>query len=308
MSNNQAQSGGERVCAIVVTFNRKVLLAECLRGLLSQRRIPDHILVVNNSSTDGTGEMLANEFPQLEVLELENRGGSGGFRAGIEKAYRENYDWVWVMDDDVEPMPTALETLLQYQDVGHFLHLRRKGPDGPFGWETIWDLSIPCTKSLKRDFAFEANPERRWISVYCGNFEGALIHRDVIHHIGYPDERYFMVGDDIVYGFLATRFTNVLYINEFGFYKKLLPSRKSLPAQLYFFFRNRFLIRRQIGEAGVPLSATVFYTRLILDALYLVREVLLARCPPKALIRVLGGVWDGARGRFGVPGWLKSRT
>ena len=47
--------------------------------MLAQTRPPDHVLVVDNASTDGTAEMLREEFPQVEVLRLpENQGGAGG--------------------------------------------------------------------------------------------------------------------------------------------------------------------------------------------------------------------------------------
>lgn len=48
----------EKVCAVIVTYNRKELLRECLKAVLGQTRPPDHILVVDNASTDGTLEML----------------------------------------------------------------------------------------------------------------------------------------------------------------------------------------------------------------------------------------------------------
>jgi len=48
------------VIAVVVTHNRKKLLAECLSALARQSRPPDRVVVVDNASTDGTGEMLTN--------------------------------------------------------------------------------------------------------------------------------------------------------------------------------------------------------------------------------------------------------
>ena len=105
---------GERVCAVIVTYNRKALLKECLEAVLAQTRPPDHVLVVDNASTDGTAEMLREEFPQVEVLRLpENQGGAGGFHEGMKRAYEEGFDWLWLMDDDTIPRPEALEALLE---------------------------------------------------------------------------------------------------------------------------------------------------------------------------------------------------
>lgn len=112
----------ERVCAVVVTYNRKELLRKCLAALKSQTRKPDHILVVDNASTDGTPEMLKEEFPQVEVLRLpENQGSAGGFHEGMNRAYEEGWDWIWIMDDDALPEPTALERLLACSDTADIL-------------------------------------------------------------------------------------------------------------------------------------------------------------------------------------------
>ena len=73
---------------MVVTFNRKPLLRNCLNNLLTQSRKGAEIIVVNNASTDGTRELPAQEFPGIRTLHLDcNVGGAGGFRERIRWAY-----------------------------------------------------------------------------------------------------------------------------------------------------------------------------------------------------------------------------
>ena len=60
----------ERVCAVVVTYNRVELLRECLTALESQTRPVDRILVVDNKSTDGTPEIVEREHPGADMLRL----------------------------------------------------------------------------------------------------------------------------------------------------------------------------------------------------------------------------------------------
>jgi len=45
------------ITAVVVTYNRKAMLINCIKGLLRQDRI-DHIIIIDNASTDGTQEHL----------------------------------------------------------------------------------------------------------------------------------------------------------------------------------------------------------------------------------------------------------
>lgn len=104
-----------RVSAVVLTFNRKELLVECLQALLAQTRPLARVHVVDNASTDGTFEALeaTGLLERVEYDRLpENRGGAGGFAHGVEVARRDDVEWLWLMDDDSEPAPDCLEALL----------------------------------------------------------------------------------------------------------------------------------------------------------------------------------------------------
>ena len=46
-----------KVAAIVVTYNRKQLLKECLNAILNQTAEVERIIVINNASTDGTEDL-----------------------------------------------------------------------------------------------------------------------------------------------------------------------------------------------------------------------------------------------------------
>ncbi len=101
------------VWAVVVTHNRKEKLRDCLAALAGQQRPPDHILVVDNASTDGTSTMLDREYGGVEVLRLaKNEGGAGGFHEGMKRAHMAGAEWLWLMDDDTIPDADALEQLL----------------------------------------------------------------------------------------------------------------------------------------------------------------------------------------------------
>jgi len=209
------------VCAVVVTYNRRTLLADCLLGLKAQTRPLDAVLVIDNASSDGTREMLASEFPDVEVLTLtENTGGAGGFSLGIRLAAERGYDWIWVMDDDVEPHTDCLERMLGYSNISGFIHVQRHYNGVPVPWEGVWDFVCLTKRTFDPDRSFAAG--REWIPVNYGCFEGALIRRFVVERIGPPDERFFIAGDDSIYGFLASFHTMVIYVNLVGIEKKIL--------------------------------------------------------------------------------------
>ena len=73
-----------RVCAIIATRNHRALLHPCLKALLTQRQPLQGIVVVDNASSDGTPQMLTEEFPTVRLLGPErNTGAAGAFKVGI---------------------------------------------------------------------------------------------------------------------------------------------------------------------------------------------------------------------------------
>ena len=102
------------VVAVVVAYNRRELMLEAL-GALRVQTTPLHaVIVVDNHSDDDSAAAAEGFWPELEVVRLpRNTGGAGGFAAGLAVALaRYEPDWVWLMDDDTVPQPTALERLL----------------------------------------------------------------------------------------------------------------------------------------------------------------------------------------------------
>jgi rhamnopyranosyl-N-acetylglucosaminyl-diphospho-decaprenol beta-1,3/1,4-galactofuranosyltransferase len=107
----------------IVTHNRRELLLECLEGIARQTRPVDQVVVVDNASTDGTLEHLqasgiAQRLP-LGYLRVErNGGGAEGFHYAVRAGLESGADWIWLMDDDCEAAPDALELLLSSPQAG----------------------------------------------------------------------------------------------------------------------------------------------------------------------------------------------
>jgi len=103
------------VAAVVVTYNRLDKLKKGIASIRASSVRPRTIVLVDNASTDGTGDYLRSIAgdEDVHVLSLpENVGGAGGFAAGLRRAYDLGADFFWIMDDDCYPEPDALERLL----------------------------------------------------------------------------------------------------------------------------------------------------------------------------------------------------
>ena len=110
----------EKIVAVVVTYNRLEKLKVCLECLMNQSMEIDEIIIVNNSSSDGTTEYLMNLNNDRKLVHLKldtNTGGSGGFFRGILEALEHGADWIWGMDDDAFPALNALEVLYKKKEM-----------------------------------------------------------------------------------------------------------------------------------------------------------------------------------------------
>lgn len=292
----------ERICAVVVTFNRKALLPLCLNSLLAQTRPLDAIVVIDNASTDGTRELLDRDYPQLNRVNLpKNTGGAGGFKAGMAWALNFDFDWVWVMDDDIEMKPECLENMLSWKHIGDMIHVRKQMPWGPLVWEAVWDVSSASVVALDKDVSF-ANG-RKWTAIQYANFEGSLMRREVIEKIGLPDERFFIASDDTLYGYLASQHFSVIYVDYIGIVKKAVPSAKSRLA-FYAMVRNRFLAYTTLRNAGVPIRRSIFLFHMLMYTLQNIREAMATKTKRVNVFAAVQGLRDGLHGRFGPPPWM----
>jgi dTDP-4-dehydrorhamnose reductase len=105
-----------QVIALIVTYNRKELASQCLRACLDQTSPPDRIFLLDNGSTDGTRIHLEAkkllEDPRVSYFSVAaNTGPASAFDQLFRLAWQAGGNWIWVMDDDVIPSPTALQEL-----------------------------------------------------------------------------------------------------------------------------------------------------------------------------------------------------
>ena len=198
----------QKVVAIVVTYNRKHFLQQCLRTLLDQTQ-PCDIVIVDNASSDGTQSMLKAscflDHPRIHYLRIEeNIGGAGGFQRGLFFAMSKKWWWFWLMDDDALPDSNALENLLKYatnsQNVyGSVAFDQNNG----CGQTTLsWPVLLLRNGERTTQIASLSDVE----AVDSIPFLGFFIHRNLIERIGLPDADFFINSDDLEYSLRAQNF------------------------------------------------------------------------------------------------------
>ncbi len=104
------------VYVLVLSYNGRKWLAECVDTLLAMDYPDFRVLVIDNGSTDGTRDYLAERYgDRIDVLWLhENYGYSGGFNHGLVYAFAaKRADYVMVINNDTAIDKKALSALVE---------------------------------------------------------------------------------------------------------------------------------------------------------------------------------------------------
>jgi GT2 family glycosyltransferase len=106
---------------VIPTLNARDLLAESLASLVAQT-VPVDIVVVDNASTDGTAELLAERFPDVTVLRnAENLGFGRAVNLGVA-ASGDDVETIVLVNNDTVCEPDFVERLCaplaESDDVG----------------------------------------------------------------------------------------------------------------------------------------------------------------------------------------------
>lgn len=249
------------VCAVVVTYNRLELLKECVENLCNADGEFD-ILIIDNSSTDGTEEFLKSS--SLKYIRMKsNIGGAGGFYEGIKHAVIKGYDYIWVMDDD-----TIInnESLVKLLDATKILN-------GNFGFlssTVLWMDGSPCIMNIpiimKLEEASDIEYAKKGI-IRCqqASFVSLLINSKAIIELGLPIKDFFIWGDDVEYSNRISERYKSYYVAESSVCHKMtknIPSNivcddKERIERYYYLFRNRVYIARKQGWRKVIFNIVV---------------------------------------------------
>ena len=277
------------VCAVVVTRNRRELLGECLAAVAGQTRKPDHVLVVDNASTDGSPELVAREHPEAELLRLErNAGGAGGFHHGMRHARAGEWTWMWLMDDDTIPEPDALERLLEapVEDSPALLVSKVVWTDGRIHPMNPPRLDLRDMDAVVKGF------ERGAVPLRLCTFPSLLVSSAAARRHRLPRKEFFLWSDDI-------DFTARVLRHERGYFvpASVAVHKTNTPVapwtsgdRFYYAVRNGLWVAR--GDALDP-KERFFHVLLVAGQ---VRRFLgVEGWSPRALRIVARGLIDGLR-------------
>lgn len=227
----------KRVGVLIVTYNRLTFLMEEIDSIRKQAFTDFDIIVVNNGSTDGTSEWLKDQEDVI-CLHQENLGGAGGFYTGLKYITEKNYEFCWLMDDDVECQEDSLSILIRKaDDIKDFGFLCSR----VFGTENnLMNVPIIETRTENEEYpSWMDKIDEHLIKIKAATFVSVLVPTENVRKVGLPIKEYFLWGDDYEY---TTRLSS--YRQSYCAFDSKVIHKRKIQKQLNFLTetdRNRIL-------------------------------------------------------------------
>jgi hypothetical protein len=247
-----------RVSIIIANYNGKGLVIDCLKTLVEQSFKDFEILIIDNASTDGSLneiEKFVKAVPlnySLKLIPLDkNAGFAGSSLAGLKHA---NGEHIVLLNNDTEPDGRWLGELVEAMDSDPTVGIcaSKMIIHGTDIIDSAGDMFSTALKGFgvgEKQKSFLYN-ERRYVFGACGG--AALYRREMIEEIGFLDEDFFLIHEDIDLNFRAQlNGWKSLYVPTAIVYHRVRSSIGQMSDMaVYYTLRNSEFVRMK----NVPLA------------------------------------------------------
>lgn len=237
------------IISVILNTNRRDDTLACIASLRENDYTEQQIIVLDNNSTDGSSEAIATQFPEVQIIHLEeNRGYAGNNNVGITAAVGQGADWVFVLNEDTILAPDCLSQMIDAAQSHE-----RVGVVGPMVYhhdepQVIQSAGGSLDRYWVSHHIGENEPDHRqyqtprsvdWISG-CA----ILVHRAVVEEVGALDERFFYYWEETEWCLRAARAGwTILHVPDARLWHKgVQRDYRPNPSVTYYNTRNRFLL------------------------------------------------------------------
>lgn len=225
-----------RVAIIIINWNSYEVTKQTIQSLRKSRNQEYTIILIDNASIDGSGEALRNEFLEIHyIASKSNLGFAGGNNLGIQFAIEKNYQYILLLNPDVEVESDFLEPLFKKfesdQTIGavqpliYFHHDKERiwNAGGKY-YPILGDLPVLAYRQKDPGQTFKSkNVSIDWITG-CA----FMIKTEVIKKAGYLNEMFFMYYEDADWSLQIKKAGYTLaYVPESIIYHKVGDTQKS---------------------------------------------------------------------------------
>lgn len=210
------------VSIVIVNWNGREFLLECLEGLRRQVYRAFSVILVDNGSHDGSTAFVSENYPEVSIVALkDNRGFAAANNVALQTVETE---FVALLNNDAVPDPLWLKSLVEaleeYPQAGlaaskMLLYDRRGSIDRAGDGYTRAGAALLRGRGLSAD----CHQVREWVFGACA--AAALYRMAMLRDIGFFDEDFFLLYEDVDLSFRAQlKGYKCLYIPEALVYHK----------------------------------------------------------------------------------------
>ena len=200
------------ISIIIPIYNVKPYLSDCLDGVLAQTYRDWECILVDDGSSDGSGETCdeyAEQDTRFRVFHKENGGVSSARNLGIDNARGE---WVSFIDADDRILPEFLQSLIETADDSDELIVGGNTYFGEEEGETVPPENIVVKREHFKDYIFN-DSEWTWQRIFYVVW-GKLFCLSVIKENGLKFDTNMVMSEDTVFVLLY-----IININSTRFVK-----------------------------------------------------------------------------------------
>ena len=165
-----------RISVVIPTYNRIGTLPRALDSVLAQTRPADEIIVVDDGSTDGTGNMMSTKYPQCRLLSQANSGVSSARNLGIANA---KGDWIALLDSDDAWHPEKLAQQMSALNDSQEIRICHT--------EEIWIRNGKRVNPMKKHAKCGGRIFRRCLPLCVISPSSVILHRTLFQEYGWFD-------------------------------------------------------------------------------------------------------------------------
>jgi GT2 family glycosyltransferase len=192
------------VAIVVVNWNRRELLAQCLESLVAQTWTDREIFVVDNGSQDGSEAFVAEKYPEVHLIRA---GGNIGFaRANNLAIRRTRSKYVALINNDAAAEPNWLQQLVAALEADRWLGMAASKMvyhDNPEVIDRAGDGYSLIGAGVLRGRGGRADAYNQPREIFGACAGAALYRRDMLEDIGLFDEAFFLIYEDVDLSFRA---------------------------------------------------------------------------------------------------------